>query len=133
MGLPQTLAGIAGFMIFIVVILGLTAPDVFPDQSAEIVSTQQDITNAARQVTNQSTGEQSIASEILGIAGLDGIYNYISNFLYIIGKFIVIFFQYLAMFLGIALILPPEFYVFFGIMGITTIVAIVKLIFLSGD
>jgi len=133
MGLPQTLAGIAGFMIFIVVILGLTAPDIFPDQSANIVSTQNDITNAAKQVTNQSTGEQSLASEILGIAGLDGIYNYISNFLYIIGKFIVIFFQYLAMFLGIALILPPEFYVFFGIMGITTIVAIVKLIFLSGD
>jgi len=126
MGLPQTLAGIAGFMIFIVVILGLTAPDIFSDQSADIVATQQDITNAAMHVTNQSTGEQrSLVSEILGVAGLDGVY--------ILGKFIVIFFQYLAMFLGIALILPSEFYVFFGIMGITTIVSIVKLLFLSGD
>ena len=132
MALPQTLAGISGFIIFIAVVLGITAADIFPEQTTNIQDTQTNMINVASSMTN-GTQEPSTISSILGIVGLDAIYQYITNFLYIMGSFIVLFFQYLLMFLGIALLVPPEFYVFFAVMGMTSIIAILKLIFLSGD
>jgi len=131
--LPNTLSGLAGFFVFVVVILGMTAPDLFPDEAAAIGETQANMVRTAASMTNTTTQEQGALAEALGLGGLEGIYNFVTNYLYLLGSFIVLFFQYLGMFIGIALIVPSEFYVFFGIISISTIIAVVKLIFLSGD
>ena len=131
--LPNTLSGLAGFMIFVVVILGMTAPDLFPSEVEDIQNTQEDMRQTATHMTNTTSGEPSAVSDLLGLAGLDGIYNFITNYLYLMGQFIVLFFQYVAMFMGISLMIPTEFYVFFAIIGMSTIISIVKLIFLAGD
>ena len=131
--LPNTLSGLAGFIIFVVLVLGMTAPDLFPSHIEEITTTQNNIALTAGQITNNTAQGENIISDILGVAGLDGIYNIIFNILYITGAFVVLMFEYVTMFLGIALIVPTEFYVFFAIIGMSTIIALVKLIFLAGD
>jgi len=131
--LPNTLSGLAGFFIFVVVILGMTAPDMFPDEAGNIVETQTNIVTVATHITNASTQEQSDLASALGLGGLEGIYHFVTNYLFLLGSFAILMFQYLGMFIGIAVIVPTEFHVFFGILSISTVIAIMKLIFLSGD
>jgi hypothetical protein len=135
MGFPTTLAGIAGFLIACMFLIGISATDVFPDETQKIVHSQNDFTNAL----NRSTAPVNTSSDVgffgslLGVVGLDGIYDFIRNFLSLLVSFIVMMVQYLLLFIGISTILPTEFYLFFALIISGTVIAIVKLIFIAGD
>jgi purine-cytosine permease-like protein len=135
MGLPSTLGGIAGFIIAIIFLIGISATDLYPNQSKNIVTSQNDFTRALNQSTQtvNSTSDVGFFGRILGVVGLDGIYDFIRNFLSMLVSFIVMMVQYVFMFIGIATILPTEFYLLFALMISGTIIALIKLIFLSGD
>lgn len=135
MGLPSTLGGIAGFLIAVIFIIGISATDVFPDESQKIVTSQTDFTNALNRSTapvNSST-DVGFFGKLLGVVGLDGIYDFIRNFLSLLVAFIVMIVSYLLLFIGIATILPTEFYLLFALIISASIIALIKLIFLSGD
>ena len=135
MGLPGTLAGIVGMIIFIIFMIGISASDIFPDESQKVRIAQEDFTNALNRSTSSvnSTSEVGFVSKLLGAVGLDGIYDFIRNFLSMLVAFIVMVVQYLLLFIGITTILPSEFYVFFALISSGLIIAIIKLVFLSGD
>ena len=135
MALPQTLAGLAGLMIACIFVIGMTASDIFPDESAKIVKSQIDFNEALNKSTNPTgaASEVSWFGKLLGLAGVDGIYDFIRNFFSMLVSFIVMIVQYVLLFVGIARILPTEFYLFFALMVSTGIILIVKLIFWSGD
>jgi hypothetical protein len=139
MGLPTTLAGIAGFLIFVVLIIGMSASDLYPNETAKIQQTQDNYLNALNISTNTSAPaapasfwDNPIAS-VLNLVGLDGIYTAILNFFGMIITFIVMMVGSLFLFMGIASTIPAEVAVFFAIIASSAIIAIVKLIFLSGE
>ena len=135
MGLPVTLGGIAGFLIFVVVIIGMTAPDLYPDESQKIKDSQDIFIKNLNSTINQTstTQNQGFWLSILGIAGLDGIYNFIVNFFSMLISFIIMFVNYFLLFFGIAISLPSEFYILFILVSMSLIVAVIKLIFMAGD
>ena len=135
MGLPTTLGGLAGFLIAVIFIIGIAATDVFPDESQKIVTSQNDFTIAMNRSTapvNSST-DVGFFGKLLGVVGLDGIYDFIRNFLSLLIAFIVMVVSYLLLFMGIATILPTEFYLLFALIISASIIAIIKLIFIAGD
>lgn len=133
MGLPTTLAGIMGFFIFIVLILGLGTPDLYPDETQKIRDNQEQFRSQFNQTTNRSTSPPSFWGSLFGIVGLDGIYNFIIGFFSMLMSFVILIVDYFLMFFGIAGSLPYEFYILFALLGSSLIIGIVKLIFLSGD
>ena len=135
MSLPTTLAGIAGFLITVIFLIGISATDIFPDESQKIVHSQTDFTNALNQSVTPITTSTDIGffGSLLGVVGLDGIYDFIRNFLSLLVSFIVMIVSYLFLFIGIATILPTEFYLLFALIISGSIIAIVKLIFIAGD
>jgi hypothetical protein len=135
MGLPSTLGGIAGFLIAVIFILGISATDVFPDQSQHIKASQNDFTSALNRSTApiNSSSDVGFFGKLLGSVGLDGIYDFIRNFLSLLVAFIVMIVSYLFLFVGISTILPSEFYLLFALLASASIIALIKLIFLSGD
>lgn len=135
MGLPASLSGIVGFLIFVIFIIAISASDVYPDQTAKITSAQNNfISNFNNSVnTTASSSNQGFWGFIMGATGLDGIYTFIVNFFSMITSFIIMVGGYIGLFFGIATTLPSDFYVLFAIVGSSLIIAIVKLVFLSGD
>lgn len=135
MGLPQSLAGIVGFLIFVIFIVSISASDVYPDETEKITDAQNNfIANFNNSVNATASSEnQGFWSTILGFTGLDGIYNFITNFFSMIVSFIIMVGGYILLFFGIATTIPSDFYVFFALIGSGLIIAIVKLIFLNGD
>jgi hypothetical protein len=116
-------------------IIGLSATDLYPDESNKVIASQNTFYSNLNSSTNSTTSTTAggFWSSLFGIAGLDGIYNFIINFFSILISFIVMIVSYLLLLIGISTTLPKEFYVFFALMGSSMIIAIVKLIFLSGD
>lgn len=136
MGLPTTLAGISGFIIFIVFVVAISASDLYPAQSQIIVDSQNEFYDNLNRTTNiTATPEESPGfwRTIFGLVGLDGIYVFITNFFSMLVSFIVLQVGYVFLFFGIAGTIPPEFYLLFAILGMSAIIAILKLIFMSGD
>jgi len=134
MGLPTTLGGIVGFMIATIFIISMSATDIFPDESQKLKTSQMDFANALNRTT--SPGEVSqigFFERMLGVVGLDGIYDFVRNFLSMLVSFIVMSVQGLFLFIGISAVLPMEFYLLFALIMSSLIVALIKLIFLSGD
>lgn len=135
MGLPTTLAGIAGFLIACIFLIGMTATDIFPDESQNIIHSQNDFTQALNRSTAPINNSSDVGffGSLLGVVGLDGIYDFIRNFLSLLVSFIVMIVSYLFLFIGIATILPTELYLLFALIISGGIIAIVKLIFIAGD
>lgn len=135
MGVPHTLAGIVGFLIFVIFIVALSASDVYPDQTQAITSAQNNfIANFNNSVNVTASSEnEGFWGTILGFTGLDGIYNFVINFFSMIVSFVIMVGGYILLFFGIATSIPSDFYVFFALIGSGLIIAIVKLIFLNGD
>jgi hypothetical protein len=135
MGLPTTLGGISSFILAVIFIVGISASDIYPDESQALIHSQNDFQNALNQsvVETNSTTEVGFFGTLLGAVGLDGIYDFIRNFLSLLVSFIVMTVQGLFLFLGLATILPTEFYLFFALIASASIAAIVKLIFFAGD
>lgn len=135
MGLPTTLGGISSFILAVIFIVGISASDIYPDESQALIHSQNDFQNALNQsvVETNSTTEVGFFGTLLGAVGLDGIYDFIRNFLSLLVSFIVMTVQGLFLFLGLATILPTEFYLFFALIASASIAAIVKLILFAGD
>lgn len=134
MGLPNSLAGIVGFLIFVIFIIAISASDVYPDQTAKITSAQNNfIANFNNSVNSTATTQnEGFWGIIMGATGLDGIYTFITNFFSMITSFIIMVGGYILLFFGIATTLPGDFYIFFALLGSNIIIAIVLLIFFSG-
>lgn len=122
-------------IIFIVFIMGMSAGDMFPDESQKIINSQNDFIKSLNQSMNTSQTQSEIGfwGNIRGALGIDGIYDFIRNFFSMLVSFIVMLVQYLFFFIGISQILPTEFYVFFALICSGLSIAILKLIFLAGD
>ncbi len=134
MGLPSTLGGISGFILTIIFIIGMSATDIFPDESQQLKTSELDFANALNRTTSPGNASDiGFFDKILGVVGLDGIYDFIRNFLSMLVAFVVMSVQALFLFLGIASILPTEFYLFFALITSATITAIIKLVFFSGE
>lgn len=135
MGLPSSLSGIVGFLIFVIFIISISASDVYPDQTASITNAQNNfIANFNNSVnTTASTENQGWFDRAMGALGLDGIYSFITNFFSMVVSFIIMVGGYILLFFGIAGTIPSDFYVLFALMGSGLIIAVVKLVFLSGD
>lgn len=135
MGFPQTLSGIVGILIFVIFIVSISASDVYPDQTKKITGAQNNfIANFNSSVNTTATAENpGFWGTILGFTGLDGIYNFITNFFSMIVSFVIMVGGYILLFFGIATTIPSDFYVLFALIGSGLIIAIVKLIFFSGD
>lgn len=134
MGIPSTIGGISGFILAAIFIIGMSATDIFPDESQKLITSELEFANALNRTTSPgNVSDIGIFDKILGVVGLDGIYDFIRNFLSMLVAFIVLSVQALLLFVGIATILPIEFYLFFALMISATITALIKLIFFSGD
>lgn len=133
MGLPQSLAGIVGFLIFIIFIVSISASDIYPDQTKQITDSQNNFIANFNNSVNTTAVNPGFWGTVLGLTGLDGIYNFITNFFSMIVSFVIMVGGYILLFFGIAATIPSDFYVFFALMGSGLIIAIVKLIFLNGD
>jgi hypothetical protein len=123
MGIPSTLAGLIGFVVAVIFIIGMAATDIFPDNSRAIQNSNADLTHALNSTMNITQSEPGLLSSLLAVP----------SFLGVIIAFIVLMVQYVLLFVGIATILPTEFYLLFALIVIGSIVAIVKLVFMSGD
>lgn len=126
--IPNSLAGIIGFLIFVVLVLSMSAGDLFPDQTKGISDTQNRFN-----VNLNSTINSSVTPATDVWSSIANVFDTITGFFGVIITFIEMIFQYFFFFIGISLLLPPEFYVFFAILSSGLIIAIIKLIFLSGD
>lgn len=135
MGLPTTLSGMIGFLIFIMFIIAISASDVYPDQTKQITDAQNNfIANFNSTINQTATADNpGFWGTVLGITGLDGIYNFITNFFSMIVSFVIMVGGYILLFFGVSTTLPKEVYVLFAIFGSSLIIGIVKLIFFSGD
>jgi len=135
MGLPNTLAGIIGLLIFVIFIVAISASDIYPAETTRITSAQNNfIANFNNSVNATASQEnQGFWGTILGFTGLDGIYNFITNFFSMVVSFVIMIGGYILLFFGIATSVPSDFYVFFALIGSGLIIAVVKLIFLNGD
>jgi len=135
MGLPQSLAGIVGFLIFIIFIVSISASDIYPDETKRITDAQNNfIANFNNSVNSSaSSGNSGFWGIIMDFTGLDGIYNFITNFFSMIVSFIIMVGGYILLFFGISTTIPSDFYVFFALIGSGLIIAIAKLIMLNGE
>jgi hypothetical protein len=133
MGLPNTLAGLVGMIIFIVFIVSIAASDVYPDQTQGITSAQNNFINNLNSSVNTTVPNQGFWGTILGLTGLDGVYNFITNFFSMIVSFIILVGGYILLLFGIATTIPVEFAVFFVLIASSGIIYVLKLIFMSGD
>lgn len=135
MGLPNTLAGIVGMLIFIIFIISISASDVYPDQTKSITDAQNNFIENFNNSVNStaSTNNPGFWGALMGFTGLDGIYDFIINFFSMIVSFVIMVGGYILLFFGIATTIPSDFYVFFALIGSGLIIAVVKLIFLNGE
>lgn len=135
MGLPTTLSGMIGFLIFVIFIIAISASDVYPDKTKQITDAQNNfIANFNNSVNSTASSENNgFWDTILGFTGLDGIYNFIINFFSMVVSFIIMVGGNILLFFGISTSLPTEIYVLFAIFGSSLIIGIVKLIFFRGD
>lgn len=133
MGLPTTLYGTLGFIIFVVFIVAITVPSL-NNKDAETINTMQTELFKNDSVNSSSLNQSCGFSCFIGtITGLNGVYDWIIGFFQMIGKFITLAFAYVGIFTTVFLQIPPIFYIIFMLVSLSAIVAIVKLIFLSGD
>lgn len=133
MGLPTTLAGTVGFIIFIVFIVAITVPNL-NSQDAITIRNMQSGFNTNNTVNSTSTNQSSGFWSFLGeVTGLNGIYDYIIGFFQWGLNFIILALAYLGLFSHVFLTVPPVFYIIFLLIASGLIIAIAKLIFLSGD
>jgi len=129
MGLPSTLAGTVGFIVFVIFIVGIAATDIYPDQSKQAIERQTDFASKLNATVNSTTtgSQEGFWNSIAGVA------NTILNFFGMIISFIGMVLAYELMFIGIAGTIPSEFLVLFALLQIGLVTAILKLIFMSGD
>lgn len=120
MGLPRTLIGIMGFIIFVVFMIGISATDLYPDKSNDIKNAQTIIISEINYSMN--TSEESSTS-------------YYPGWVLSIGHIISAMFAYvsmlfasLALFLGLSTTLPQEFYLLFALIASSAIISIVLLL-----
>lgn len=135
MGLPTTLSGMLGFIIFLIFVIALIAPQLHNADASRLNKAQNDfLKNMNSSVNSTSTSENEGFWGLIGNAtGLNGIYDFIVGFFQTAISFIILALAYFLAFIGISGIIPPVFYVFFAIFGAGAIVGIVKLIALRGD
>jgi hypothetical protein len=110
MPLPRTLPGIIGFMIFVAFLVGEVA---FTDTNSHI----SDLNTNLETSINSTVNSDNIFTGVLNIGGT-GI------------AFVQFVLGYLAVFTGYSGIagLPTEFFIFFSLVIVTVIVALIKLI-----
>jgi len=135
MGLPNTLAGIVGMLIFVIFIVAISASDIYPAETKSITTAQNTFINNFNKSVNSTASQENPGfwGTVLGITGLDGIYNFITNFFSMIVSFMIMVAGYILLFFGIAVSVPSDFYVFFALMGSGLIIAVLKLIFMNGE
>jgi len=133
MGLPTTLSGIVGFILFVIFLLSISVSDIYPDQTKSITDAQSNFLNTMNTTKNSTATNPGFWGTVMGITGLDGIYNFITNFFSMIVSFMIMVIGYTGLFLLIPLTVPAEFLVIFIILVSYVIIAILKLIFLNGE
>ena len=128
MGLPNTLSGNIGLIVFVVFIIGIAASDIYPDESASVRNAQQDFSGNLNIIINSTspTAEEGFWNSLAGVG------NYLMNFFDMIISFLYMVIQYEILFISIAAIVPTEFYLLFALLQISTIVSIILLIALAG-
>lgn len=134
MGLPNTLAGITGFIAFIVVIVAMVVPSL-PSSGNELNIATNEFKNQLNNSVNGSNGtvQTGFWAFVGNVTGTSGIYDFIIGFFQIQIAFIELALAYLDVYVDIVSTIPAPFYVFFLILFDSFIIAILKLIFLSGD
>ena len=135
MGFPTTLFGVFGFIIATIFLIAMSASDLYPDETAAIESSQAEFIDNLNQTANSTvtpTAETGFWGTIFGLTGLEGIYTFVTNILSMGISFMIMIVQYILLFFGIAVSIPAEFYLLFVLMGMSAIVAIIKL-FLWGE
>lgn len=132
MGLPTSLYGTLGFIIFVVFIVAITVPSI-NSKDADTIATLQNNALIHNNSVNSSVGQCGFTCFIGQVTGLGGIYDWIIGFFQMIADFITLALAYVGIFTNVFLTVPPVFYVIFLLVSLSAIVAIVKLIFLSGD
>jgi len=135
MGFPTTLFGVFGFIIAAIFLIAMSASDLYPDETKAIEDSQDAFINNLNRTANSTitpTADTGFWGTIFGLTGLDGIYTFVTNILSMGISFMIMIVQYILLFFGIAVSIPSEFYVLFILMGMSAIVAIIK-IFLWGE
>jgi len=133
MGLPSTMGGIVGFLIFVVLIIGMSANDLYPDETENVRLDQQEFRDSLNLTVNTSVNPPGFWNSLFGVFGLDGIYNFLIGVFGMVLSFIGLLMSLFLSFFGITTTLPGEFLVLFLVVGASTIIAIIKLLFLAGD
>ena len=129
MGLPNTLAGNIGLIVFVVFILAYAGQDLFPGETQGLRNSQMQFRTDMNTSLNTSI---PVASQEGFWAALAGVGNAILNFFSMIVSFIIMIINYEVFFLGIAGLVPAEFYILFFLLQISTMVSIILLIALAG-
>lgn len=135
MGFPTTLFGVFGFIVAVIFLVAISASDLFPAQIQPIKDSQTNFLNTVNNTANATinpTADTGFWGTVFGLTGLDGIYTFITNSFSMAISFMIMVIQYLLAFIGIAAIIPTEFYLLFLLMSMAGIVAIIKL-FLWGE
>lgn len=135
-GLPTTLAGMTGFIIFVVFLTIMIVPNLNSQEAEHIKELQNDFNGKMNSTTNLSNNPNVPAGfwSIIGNAlGLTGIYDFIIGFFQIIVSFNILLLNYLGIFFSTIAGIPGEFSVIFVIMASSLVIGIIKLIFFSGD
>lgn len=135
MGFPTTLFGVFGFIIAVIFLIAISASDLYPDETNAIKDSQSAFLENLNKTANSSitpSADTGFWGTIFGLTGLDGIYTFITNILSMGVSFMIMIVQYILLFFGIATSIPSEFYLLFALMGLSAIVAIIK-IFLWGE
>jgi len=135
MGFPTTLFGVFGFIIAVIFLIAMSASDLYPDETNAIKDSQSVFIENLNKTANSSitpTADTGFWGTIFGLTGLEGIYTFVTNILSMGVSFMIMIVQYILLFFGIAVSIPGEFYLLFILMGMSAIVAIIK-IFLWGE
>jgi hypothetical protein len=134
-GLPTTLAGMAGFIIFVAFLVGLTVPNLNSSDAENVKSLQTEFVSSMNQSTNHSTSTSGSGFwGFVGVAtGTNGIYDFIVGFFSMVISFMELVLAYLGIYVLLAGQLPVVFYVLFAVLTSSIIIGIIKLIFIRGD
>ncbi|MDD5407072.1 MAG: hypothetical protein PHE73_09065 [Sulfurovaceae bacterium] len=134
MSMPNTLAGIIGFVTFVGIMVALVVPSL-PTTGKQLDDATNTFSSKLNSTVNgSSSGTASGFWGFIGEAtGVNGVYDFIIGFFQIQIAFIELTLAYLGVYVDIVTTVPTPFYVLFLILFDSLIIGIIKLIFLSGD
>lgn len=135
MGMPQTLGGVFGMMVFLAFLIGMIIPDTMSQDAQDVKVLQDSFRDRLNSTVNSnSTGSSEGFWGFVGkVTGLNGIYDFVLGFFQTVIAFIELIFAQFGIFINLSAQVPTTFYVFFALMLTSVFIVVIKLIFLSGD